>query len=123
MSGACIRGVCENTKAAVYCNPANCKVGPDCGNRVEDLACLRLARCKFGLGVMSTVPLPCQPAAGEYCGVLRYVDGFSDAMRGSSFGFEFSEKSSAREDVDIDASQSGNLSRFVNHSCVPNCRF
>lgn len=122
-SGVCARDTCLNAMAAVYCDSGNCDVGVGCGNRLEELVCLRLVRCRFGLGVASAVTLPPGVAVGEYCGVLRRGDDFTEAMRGTGFGFEFRKRSTTRERVYVDASRSGSLFRFVNHSCVPNCRF
>lgn len=122
-SGACVRGACANATAGIYCDRDNCGVGSFCGNRLDELACLFLTLSRLGLGVATSVPLPPETAVGEYCGVIRTSADFTQVMRQSGYGFEFAETSSAGERVYVDASQQGSLCRFLNHSCVANCRF
>jgi hypothetical protein len=41
-SRSCSTTDCLNAKSAIYCSRANCKVGPNCGNRLQDLKSLRM---------------------------------------------------------------------------------
>jgi len=118
----CLRGRCVNATAGIFCDVANCG-SVNCWNRCQELPCLALVATRTGLGVASMQPLPPGINVGEYCGVLRRGAEITRVMEQSGFGFKFSELSATGECIFIDASQSGSLCRFMNHSCVANCRF
>lgn len=73
-----------------------------------------------GTGVFATEPI------AEGADVIEYVGesiGLAEAMRREfDPGFEHGRYIfKVRDDVFIDGSRGGNISRFVNHSCEPNC--
>eukprot|EP00842_Homolaphlyctis_polyrhiza_P000628 jgi/Hompol1/1566/HPOL_002714-RA len=75
-----------------------------------------------GFGLRATAPIPKGSFVIEYCGEVlseslfhRRIDEYSK-NRAKHFYFM-----SLKSNEFIDASKKGNLSRFMNHSCAPNC--
>jgi histone-lysine N-methyltransferase SETD2 len=56
---------------------------------------------------------------GEYIGRSEYVKRKNDPKRESKF---YTARVGSGGDLFVDASEYGNHSRFINHSCIPNCR-
>lgn len=74
-----------------------------------------------GNGVFAIAPIPANTELLEYKGRLlthaqadRLYDGTSDS--GHTFLFTLNER------YVIDANVDGNVARWINHSCAPNCR-
>jgi len=121
---------CINRMIGVECTAHNCSYGGDASRRCTNRAMSR----RQGKRV---VPLPtpgmgwglfaCEPiAAGDY--VLEYV---GEVMTDRQMARRLEEMKAAghvhvhmmmlTSDLVIDAGQMGNESRFINHSCAPNC--
>jgi hypothetical protein len=115
----------KSDKTNVY---KNCNLGPTCGNRLLSLRAA--AKCKpvretgKGWGLISVHGVK----KGDL--VLEYVGEIIDEKTKRSRLDEWSEKHpndpnyyimSLETGWYIDARECGNLSRFINHSCEPNC--
>ena len=136
---------CANSSLQIECSdddavtssdgsiPANCSVGPGCGNRRlqnQEWACLDLLdptdTAGKGWGLVATVGLH----SGEF--VIEYV---GQVINRSTNDRRMVHHRTTRPDdasmysvalgggLFVDARLKGNLARFVNHSCDPNCEF
>lgn len=75
---------------------------------------------EIGIGVFAKQAIPKETVLGLYMGVVRPYDQLTPAQkRYSNFLF----KHPRHGEFYIDASASGNWTRFLNHSCEPNCSF
>lgn len=100
-----------------------CNCGLWCGNRVAQKGSFcpveifaRDASC--GWGVRAASSIPSHSFLGEYTGEL--IDDDEVARRqDSTFLFETRV---GKQPLTIDAKFTGNYTRFVNHSCEPNCK-
>jgi len=113
---------CINVGTNLICDDTNCSVGADCGNRFESRYELDLISTRVGLGVVCSVTIPKGAFIVEYVGEMLLYD---DAVKRSDKQYLVELKTEGLWDgpVDlfIDASGCGNESRFINHSCDPNC--
>ena len=69
-----------------------------------------------GRGVYASVKIPRRTVIGIYEGVRCLPEEIPEVSAGGStylFGLS--------DGMTIDGSQEGNFTRFINHSCVPNC--
>ena len=71
-------------------------------------------RC--GLGLFAAEKVPAGAEVGEYVGVVTYQHQYVVKPDGDNFG------TLLNQDYMIDARTHGNLMRFANHCCQPNCR-
>lgn len=75
---------------------------------------------EMGIGVFTKQAIPKGTVMGLYSGVVRQYDRLTPAQkRYSNFLFKHPQHG----EVYIDASAEGNWTRFLNHSCEPNCSF
>lgn len=73
----------------------------------------RIRRGLHGLGLVSAAPFHRGRRVIEYVGEI--IDDAEADRRSNRYLFE------VRKDVNIDGSARGNLARYVNHACRPNC--
>lgn len=74
----------------------------------------------MGIGVFAKHAIPKGTVLGLYSGVVRSYDELTPAQkRYSNFLFKHPQHG----EFYVDASASGNWTRFLNHSCEPNCTF
>ena len=120
----CVPTECENAKLFVECSPERCPVGDQCQNQrfqKRQYAGIVPKRCGAkGWGIFAQLPI----SAGQF--VIEYVGEVIDADE-----LEVRSKACANDPhyyflsltggETIDASKKGNISRFINHSCDPNC--
>ncbi|KAJ3188104.1 histone methyltransferase set2 [Irineochytrium annulatum] len=119
---------CINRELMWECNPDECPCGHYCLNRRQvfskrEYADIEVIRTeKKGYGLRTKVPLRKNTFVIEYLGEVVSAGAFMKrskeyAEQGSKHFYFMSLKS----DVFIDAQNRGNIARFVNHSCDPNC--
>ncbi|XP_048587555.1 histone-lysine N-methyltransferase EHMT2 isoform X2 [Nematostella vectensis] len=101
-----------------------CKCWSYCRNRVVQKGVqypLQLFKTKRkGWGVRALCPIPQGVFLCEYTGEL-ISDTEADLRNDDTFLFDLDCKESDQELFCIDALRFGNISRFINHSCEPNC--
>lgn len=119
-----------NTNLPIYeCNKY-CKCGPNCINRVVQLGS-KTSLCLFktsngkGLGIKSLESIRRGQFICEYIGEI--IDFKESERRGQHYiakdtHYMFSmDFYPSNKPYSIDATNYGNESRFINHSCKPNC--
>lgn len=120
--GTTMTSSCINVATYCVCDDLNCLLGPSCGNRFEQTFELHLIETRAGLGVVCYEDIPRGSFVVEYVGEILYAD---DAARrpNKQYQVELRTKASwgGSSDLVIDAQACGNKSRFINHSCRPNC--
>ncbi|CDO69199.1 hypothetical protein BN946_scf185042.g101 [Trametes cinnabarina] len=111
------------------CN-MNCSCSEDCMNRVVQLGRqFEIAICKTlnkGWGVFAgTKKIPANSYVGIYAG--EYLTDHEGEVRGTTYLFDLDFWFLNEEGMDrkvkycIDAYHAGNFTRYLNHSCEPNC--
>nr|XP_014089798.2 probable histone-lysine N-methyltransferase Mes-4 [Bactrocera oleae] len=117
---------CLNRVLYHECNPKLCPAGERCQNQMFEsrlsprLDVVYLKECGFGL--VCREPINAGDFVIEYVGEIIDDNEFKQRMsqksldRDENFYFLSVEK-----DYIIDAGPKGNLARFMNHSCDPNC--
>lgn len=112
------------SKFQVLCQDATCRNGVGCGNRFVTSFSFELITTRTGTGVMTRRRIPHNVFLVEFVGEL-----ISHAQQGKrpainkEYVLELPGLSTAGEKIFIDPTSSGNASRFVNHSCQPNCEY
>lgn len=126
-SGSCVDASCLNVMSSITCDPGTCPAGETCKNLSFHRRPKRSLMPFFtsdsrgwGLRTLKTIP------KGEF--VCEYVGEIVDKaecarrlklrQRRGELDYYMMEISS---DHVLDASEKGNLSRFINSSCAPNC--
>jgi hypothetical protein len=140
--GVCVLG--RGCGAPVHeCN-ARCACGPGCASRVlqRGLAArlhLRPAQRHAGWGVFASAPIANGAFIAEYLGELlsnteasRRAAHAGDGAASYLFSIDTHAGGEDADDADdahehasvfvLDAARAGNVARFINHSCAPNCR-
>lgn len=118
---------CWNRVLYHECNPKICPAGMRCENRMfESRISPRLEVVDVkerGFGLICREPIRAGTFIIEYVGEAINADEFKERLtqklrsRDENFYFLTVEK-----DYVIDAGPKGNLARFMNHSCDPNCQ-
>ncbi|KAL7731158.1 hypothetical protein ACLKA6_014352 [Drosophila palustris] len=117
---------CLNRMLFHECNPEYCQAGSQCENQMFELRKSPRLDVVYmnerGFGLVSRVPI----AEGTF--IIEYV---GEVINHSEFQRRMAQKTSDRDenfyflgvekDFIIDAGPKGNLARFMNHSCEPNC--
>jgi hypothetical protein len=117
------------------CN-ANCSCCEDCRSRVMQHGLrarlfVRPARRHAGWAVHAAAPIPAGAFIAEYVGEViggeeADARGCKQDKEGVSYLFSIDshveQGSNAADVFTLDAAHAGNVARFVNHSCAPNCR-
>lgn len=117
---------CLNRVLYHECNPKLCPAGERCQNQMfESRKTPRLDVVYMkerGFGLVCREPIKAGTFIIEYVGEIINDDEFQARMRQKSLdrdeNFYFL---SVEKDYIIDAGPKGNLARFMNHSCDPNC--
>uniref|UniRef100_F1KQR0 Histone-lysine N-methyltransferase lin-59 n=1 Tax=Ascaris suum TaxID=6253 RepID=F1KQR0_ASCSU len=117
---------CLNRMVQMECNNS-CGRGVHCSNKrifrrecVDKLSLFETSNGR-GLGVRTDVPLQKGQFVCEYVGEVVSMETF-DARNAHSYrAFRNHYALNLCPGYVIDAYQKGNIARFVNHSCVPNC--
>ncbi|KAK6622259.1 hypothetical protein RUM44_002066 [Polyplax serrata] len=117
---------CLNRMLLVECNPNFCKAGTRCGNQSfekREYPSLETYRTEIrGWGLRSTEDIRKGTFVIEYVGEVVDDEEFKRRMKrkqetkDNNYYFLTIDK-----DRIIDAGPKGNLARFMNHSCAPNC--
>lgn len=113
---------CINVSTYTVCDDLNCLLGPSCGNRFEPKIELQLIETRVGLGVVCYQDIPRGSFIVEYVGEILYADDAADRTA-RHYQVELRTKATwgGNTDLVIDARACGNKSRFISHSCRPNC--
>lgn len=116
---------CLNRLLMIECN-SRCKCGAACSNKRFQQGCKVkvevLKTEKKGWGLRTLEDLEPNQFVMEYCGEVMDYRDFQD--RAEQYDRENRRHyyfMTLRADEIIDATFKGNLSRFINHSCDPNC--
>ena len=122
---------CQNLKNNIICNPDNCAFGKTiCGNRMGKTY---LTSCypkksqneKMGTDLVAFELIPENVFLGQYVGKLEPPY----PKRIGKFVAEVNHRNRQTGELNkkvlfyINAKERGNLTRFANHSCDPNCDF
>lgn len=105
---------------------ASCKCGPDCLNRVTQRPS-KARLCLFktedrGWGILAKEAIPSGTFLFSYTGEMMNQEVAKErAELDFAYFFDFKPKDEKSDFYTIDSKYKGNLSRFVNHSCNPNC--
>ncbi|KAF5298400.1 hypothetical protein FQR65_LT01178 [Abscondita terminalis] len=115
---------CLNRLLLIECGPL-CPVSDKCTNKRFQKSnfspCEVFRTDKKGLGIRATANIPHGEFILEYVGEVIGPDEFDE--RATEYSKEKNPHyyfMSLRSDAVIDATQKGNISRFINHSCDPN---
>lgn len=117
---------CINMLLDFECNKATCPAGESCQNQKlskRDYADLKIVPTGVrGFGAISQKDIPENTFVIEYIGDLINTAEFNKRMKAK---LDNKEKEfyflTVESDLIVDAEPAGNLSRFINHSCDPNC--
>ncbi|XP_053698668.1 nuclear receptor binding SET domain protein [Sabethes cyaneus] len=117
---------CINRALMIECNPKSCPTGELCQNqcfekkKYPSLAVKRIPCKGWGLFAMEDIP------AGKF--VIEYV---GEVINNDELARRVQQKKEQKDEnwyfltvdseLTIDAGPKGNLARFINHSCEPNC--
>ncbi|GIX61372.1 histone lysine methyltransferase SET2 [Babesia caballi] len=126
----CFSG-CMNKARNVECNNSNCSIGENCGNRrFKQLGIpkLRLREVEGkGIGAFAAEDILEDELVCEYVGKVITQGEFQRCVSSWSFAELDNANHShwyimkVHRDVYIDSTNVGNVARFINHSCNPNC--
>ncbi|KAK1929701.1 Variant-silencing SET domain-containing protein [Phytophthora citrophthora] len=127
----CYAFECMNSLSDTYCVKANCALGGQCGNSTRTYEYLRLFKTDHTeIGVFTTHSIECGVNITECCGELEPYEGVNRASEGrvplkqtTGYSLLLSTRAVRRKDnfVFVESLRYGNIGRFVNHSCEPNC--
>ncbi|GFE53497.1 histone lysine methyltransferase SET2 [Babesia ovis] len=126
------RNGCTNATNFVECTNNNCGLGDDnCGNRrFKNMGIPKLRlRCVpgKGLGAFASEDIAQNELVCEYVGKVITQNEFQRCVSSWSFAELDNANNShwyimkIHKDVYIDSTNMGNVARFINHSCEPNC--
>lgn len=121
----CKNRKCINVRNQREC-PANCALGELCANKrfnkMKQPKCIRFRTDERGYGVKATERIPKNTLIREYVG--QVIDNEEKRRRHEEYvksGYPPDYFMIVDDNRIIDATIKGNISRFVNHSCEPNC--
>lgn len=112
---------CINISTCNVCGTWNCSAGVGFGNRFEQSYQLLLVKTSIGYGVATESFIPAGDFVIEYTGEMLYGSD-ADVPNDRRYQVELPAPAGPlNQRLYIDALHSGNASRFINHSCDPNC--
>ncbi|KAJ3283076.1 histone methyltransferase set2 [Borealophlyctis nickersoniae] len=117
---------CINRELFIECNAEDCHSGQYCQNRrfqLRQYAPIEVFKTeKKGFGLRARSPINAHAFVIEYCGEVISTSIFKKRTQEySEMGVKHFYFMSLQSNEFIDASKKGNISRFMNHSCSPNC--
>ncbi|KAI8814863.1 hypothetical protein BJ742DRAFT_192691 [Cladochytrium replicatum] len=117
---------CINRTLFIECMEDDCPCGKYCMNRrfqQRQYAPIEIFRTeKKGFGLRAMKPISSGQFIIEYCGEVIPQSMFQKrALEYDQAGKKHFYFMSLKSDEFIDASRKGNMGRFMNHSCAPNC--
>ncbi|KAJ3161712.1 histone methyltransferase set2 [Geranomyces michiganensis] len=115
---------CINRELFIECSA--CPAGQFCQNRkfqTRDYAPIEVFETeKKGFGLRATAPIPSGSFVIEYCGEVITAAMFKKRTQEyDKDGVKHFYFMSLKSNEYLDAAKKGNMSRFMNHSCDPNC--
>ncbi|KAJ3157844.1 histone methyltransferase set2 [Geranomyces variabilis] len=115
---------CINRELFIECSA--CPAGQFCQNRkfqTRDYAPIEVFETeKKGFGLRATAPIPSGSFVIEYCGEVITAAMFKKRTQEyDRDGVKHFYFMSLKSNEYLDAAKKGNMSRFMNHSCDPNC--
>jgi hypothetical protein len=111
---------CINAATDTICDDTNCSAGAGCGNRFVPTYHLQLIMTTVGYGVVTEEGIPSGSFIVEYVGELLFA-AEAAKRRDKRYQVKMKNKTCWNAQLFVDAGRCGNISRFVNHSCQPNC--
>jgi SET domain-containing protein len=124
-SGGCDHR-CANRAMQSECSNASCRLGPSCGNRpfanlgATSQRPLQLFKTDGkGWGVMSTRNIEQGELVVEYVGEVIDHDTW-ESRKAKLWRFDHMYFMTLNRTEIVDATERGNIARFINHSCDPN---
>eukprot|EP01113_Clastostelium_recurvatum_P044711 TRINITY_DN7579_c1_g1_i2.p1 TRINITY_DN7579_c1_g1~~TRINITY_DN7579_c1_g1_i2.p1 ORF type:complete len:677 (-),score=154.92 TRINITY_DN7579_c1_g1_i2:8-2038(-) len=116
---------CVNRLTFIECHPKCCPCGPACGNQRfqrQDYAKVSLIETQNkGYGLVCLEDMEPGQFVYEYCGEVIPNEMCHERLAAASAESNFYFLTLDSREC-IDASNKGNLARFMNHSCSPNCQ-
>jgi hypothetical protein len=113
---------CVNAATNTVCDDTSCIIGPICGNRFQPQFQLELIETRVGLGVICDTLIPKGSFVTEYVGEVLFADdAFGRTVKRYQAQLTTMATWGGGANIIIDARAYGNVSRFLNHSCHPNC--
>mmetsp|Transcript_12450 Transcript_12450/g.45393 ORF Transcript_12450/g.45393 Transcript_12450/m.45393 type:complete len:758 (+) Transcript_12450:207-2480(+) len=124
--GDCGEG-CINRDMLVECAPDYCKCGDGCTNQNFQKRNYKSLEVRWygkkGYGICAMEAIKAGDFVYEYCGEVVSKEGFEERKaRYKGVGSRHYYFMTLASNEVIDAHRKGNLSRFTNHSCEPNCK-
>lgn len=117
---------CLNRNMFIECNIRTCIFGRDCKNmqiQKKKLAAIEIFNAgKKGIGLKSKGFISRGTYIGEYVGEVKSFEDFMKSMRTDYSNEEHHYCMHFENGFVIDAYRMGNVIRYANHSCNPNCQ-
>ncbi|CAF1056695.1 unnamed protein product, partial [Didymodactylos carnosus] len=119
---------CLNRMIFTECTPQSCPCGLACTNqkirKYEWFKHLEVYDTKkYDLGLRTTTDIPKGTFLCEYVGEIITNDEFLNRMNSKYLNDQHHYTMKLSQNLVIDAYRMGNVARFANHSCQPNCEF
>ncbi|CAF0872161.1 unnamed protein product [Didymodactylos carnosus] len=119
---------CLNRMIFTECTSQSCPCGPACTNqKIRKYEWSKNVEVydtkKYGLGLRSAMDLPKGAFLCEYVGEIITNDEFLNRMNSKYLNDQHHYTMKLSQNLVIDAYRMGNIARFANHSCQPNCEF
>ncbi|KAF7490682.1 Histone-lysine N-methyltransferase NSD2 [Sarcoptes scabiei] len=122
MDNPCSDDSCLNRISLIECDPKLCKAGDKCGNQMfrknQYVQCKPFRTKNAGWGLMAMQDIKKGQFVIEYVGEVIDEKECVERLKKIKSNFYFL---TIDKDNIIDAGPKGNLARFMNHSCEPNC--
>lgn len=115
---------CHNRLSMVECNPKKCQCGHSCKNMAIQngtMIPLEVFETSKGFGIKSSQEIKKGEFVIEYIGEIISEDQFKERLETMYTGQTHHYGMYLQKGFIIDATQRGNKSRYINHSCSPNC--